>query len=173
MKNLFVASLFLGLGSMAHAAVITANCTPAPLTINGQSGNGTENCTVAYSNVTVTSITFQSFVSLLESPKNPGPFTGTYILQGPGTMNSSGTASTAGVVTQTTTACDTTCLNQLATGAFSIADSYVGNPGVVAASFDKTITITYTQNTAGTPEPASFGLIGVGLMSLCLFRRKA
>ena len=174
MKNMFVASLLLGLSTMAQAAVINATCAPAPLVISGRTGSGTENCTVNYqASVTVSAVTLNTAVSLLEDPFLQGPFTGTYIMQGPGTLATSGTATTAGPTANTSSACNAACIASVQSGTFSIADSFTGNAGVVGASFNKQVIITYTVNQSNTPEPASFGLIGAGLIGLCFLRRKA
>ena len=174
-------TIFAGLAS---ATPVTANCTPAPLAILGQSGSGIETCTVSISGAfTINTVFLTSFFDGLYDPKKTlGSIDFSQNIGGLTGLTQSATQAEGGaIITLGPTACLGTCLATVAAGinnaGFTVTDSFVSTPGGnasanVGASFNKTIILDYTAVTTGTPEPASFAMIGAGLLALGFAARR-
>lgn len=174
MKKIFVASVFLGLASMAQAATIVSACIPAPATYIGVSGGGTENCTIgtAPGGSTINSVTYAAtFDGVYDGFLTGGSIT--YTLTGPGGQVLGSSVVQGGPQSNVSAACNAACLADIADGAFTVIDAFTGNgAAVTGATFNKRVTIDYTPQ--GTvPEPSTYAMMAVGLVGFYMVRRKA
>lgn len=168
--------VFSGLAmAVPVSGTTTATCVPIVLVLTGQSGSGTESCTASFNPtfIGITSVTGTSFFDGLYDGKLAGGVIN-FSMTLPGT-----TSPTPVIGTQIQDAAKVLAGFSVTSGlaaygtAFTVFDAYTGNTSaVVGASFNKTININYTYDTNQAPEPASFAMIGGGLLALGAFARR-
>ena len=175
MKKTLAATLFLALGSVAHATVITATCTPNPNAILGQSGGGNETCSFSGipGGATINNITYEYIFDFQFASFNPGTKTVAFSFTGPSNASFSGTATTANRPVDSGVLNVTAGTFALFTGAsFAVADTYTGaSSAITGGTFSKNFTLDYTAAST-TPEPMTYAMMGLGLSLLALARRK-
>ena len=167
--------LFAGLAS---ASTVTAVCVPNPATWTVASGGGTEACAIVVALpvgavVTAGSQRFSYSVDMQWDLLNTAggaanwSFTGN---NGGGVLASNPPSILEGGpgVLVVGGACPT-CATMWASGAFVITDAFAQSAGpagaLQGATFSKAFSFDYTVP-QGTPEPASFAMIGGGLLAL-------
>lgn len=163
-----------GLASATPIATsTTAVCTPKPGVFLGQSNTGTESCTVTYQAgaIVVTGISAVAYFDGLYDPIQPnGGSSIQFSMTTPGFGTATGSQSGGGPIQGPIALAPVNLA--LYTPMFTVTDSYTGSSnGVVGASFNKTFTVSYTYDNA-VPEPASFAMIGGGLLALAAFARR-
>ena len=168
--------------SIASATPVNAVCTPNPATYGPGSTGGTETCTMAALPVgaTLTGVRFGYSLDAQWDFLNTtgGAATLSFTLFG-STVGSSNLTEAAGtgvlVPSGTAFACNATCTAAVTNGTTFLVQDVVVNTGTAAAlqgtTFSKAFGFDYTQPT-GTPEPASFAMIGAGLLALGAFARR-
>jgi hypothetical protein len=177
MKKILALATFAAAMSLtsASAATIISSCVPAPQTLVGVSNSGTENCTIGAlpGGATVNSITLQTtFDGVYDGFLTGGSIS--YTFNGPGTLDTAGTVIQGGPQdNKSTSACDAACSAAVLSGAFTVIDSYTGNgAAVTGATFNKRVTIDYTIQQTGVPEPSTFMMLGTALTALGAIARR-
>lgn len=178
MKKTLVVSIFLALGSIAQATIITAICNPNPLVVLGQSGGGNEVC--SFSNIpngsTINTVTAEYVFDFQFNNFDPGTKTVDFSFTGPGTYSFASTATLANRPLDSGIMNVASADFSLFTGAsFSVVDSFTGaSTAITGGTFSKNFTLDYTaaSNNSSTPEPQTYAMMGVGLSLMALARRK-
>ncbi len=189
MKKIFVASVFLGLASMAQAAFISCAPPQGDVVVNAVGQSQIFTCNVGGNNVdgdslTITDIrirvsgTFQenaaptaSSYSVLYSSTNTG--VGFAI----GNVGCTATGSENGANQALGNCVGTSAVAAVAGAPDSVASFTVtvsGGAGSTPLPFNGSASVSYEVTTASPiPEPATYTLLGVGLVGFYLARRKA
>ena len=174
MKKILGALFVVALAATsAQAATIDATCLPAPAFYPGQSGGGDEICNFAAvpAGNTITSITAQLTFDFTFDPFGVAP-SADFSFESPGAS-----ADFAGTAVEANRPVSSGVLNiasgewALFTGAsFTVTDAFTGNSSITGGTFNKTFKLTYETETA--PEPATLGLLGLGMAAAAAVRRR-
>ena len=198
MKKIFVASVFLGLASMAQAAFITCSPAQSDFVVNAAgtsavfncnqgagSGAGSADDNLAGDGWSVQSIrlrvsgTFQenaaptgsNYSVAFSSVENSAAFNLTPGCTASGSENGSNQALGNCTATSAVTAVGPVD----ALGNFTV--TVTGAAGSTPLPFNASASVSYevvqTQDQAPVPEPATYTMLGVGLVGFYLARRKA
>jgi hypothetical protein len=208
MKKFFVASVFLGVASMAQAAFI--QCAPAQADTVVNAGGVTANYTcntgagggagsvddnLNGDNYFIQTVRVQISGTFQENNGTPGAnfsvlFTTNNIAVPAAigvlscTANGVAGAPPASTPNQALGACTaTSAFSAVAGGPDSLASfgvSVTGGPGSNPLPFNASASVFYevtattpTTPPPGIPEPSTYGMIGAGLLSFCLVRRRS
>jgi hypothetical protein len=203
MKKIFVASVFLGLASMAQAAFI--QCTPAQGTVvndaspssqeftcsPGTGGAGTSDDNVSGDGLNVISISLRVTGTFQENSGDPGEiftvvFSSTNSLVAPQDPGDPGCTATDAADSNNQALAN--CVSTTATlgipatdfiNTFTVTVNGNSNGGGDSLPFNASASVFYEVTTEGTtppptiPEPSTYAMIGAGLVSLFVIRRRS
>jgi hypothetical protein len=179
--------------SLAGATTVNLNCSPNPnvFSYNNTTGGlqtSPETCNGIGSIANIVSISYQFNYSVdtawntLDVPSGgvaawslSTTALGTHNVNQSGTVTetTSGTGNQFGAAVDCTS--DATCKAALMAGGFTVTDGInsTGAAGALASTtINKQMLVTYTVSTTATPEPASYAMIGVGLLAVGFLTRR-
>jgi hypothetical protein len=192
-KFMLIAAATTILAGVASATTVTLSCTPNPNAFaynNGTGGLQTSNevCTGTGAIPNLVSISYQFNYSVdtawntLDVPSGGvAAWSLTTTALGSNNVNQSGTVDeiNSGTGNQFGASVDCTadaaCAAALQGGGFNVVDGInsTGAAGALASvTVNKQLKVTFTQSTTSTPEPASFAMIGAGLLAVGVAMRK-